>query len=125
MTKTVTDGLIDTLADVLDLDQLHTLVSNDYTDRYSSPLFNSWLVELLNTERRRRQSGEVATDYPMHVFSEWPPSYLVQATTLSLVMVEAAVLEGEPTIVAFTFKLCELLTGAVCLAFLKKAQAAQ
>lgn len=117
----VPDQILSCLADVSDLDHLHQFVSNEHIDRFGSPQFSGWLVELVNTERERR-SGVAEVEFSFPEFSTWPPHFLVQTTTLTLSMVEAAAMIGEPTILAFAFKLCELLIGALSLAYLRLVQ---
>jgi hypothetical protein len=115
MSATAQDELIDALCEVEDLDQLHELLSNDHTDRFAAPEFTAWLVELVNAERRRRETDEQETDYPMHVFWMWPANRLYQATVLALVTVEAALIVGEPTIQQFALRLSQVMVGSMGL----------
>ncbi len=118
MTLTVADELIDTLQNVDNLDGLHGLLSNDCVDRLSSPAFSAWIVDILNAERRRRATSEAATDYPMTDFSQWPPAYLVQAATLTCIIVEAAAIAGDPAAMDFCFRLQQLVVGNMALAYI-------
>lgn len=119
MRATAKDELIDALCEVSDLDGLHALLSNDTTDRLSSPQFSAWLVELVNAERNARDSEETTTEYPMHDFSVWPPAYLYQATALTLCIVEAALAIGEPTIQQFAIRLHAVMVGSMGLQMLE------
>jgi hypothetical protein len=114
----IPDQLLGCLAEVPDLDKLHPFLLNEHTDQFGSPPFSAWLLDLLNTERQRRSGSVAHVDFSIPEFDTWPPSYLVQATTLTLLIVEAAVMVGEPSILAFAFKLCELLIGSLSLAYL-------
>jgi hypothetical protein len=117
---TAVDELIEALQDVLNLDELHQLVSNEHTDRYSSPVISNFLRGLLREERERRQAGVEAFDYTLYEFSTWRPTYLVQATTLTLSFVEAATIVGEPTILQFMLRLHQVLCGSMAVALLHR-----
>jgi hypothetical protein len=113
------DELIDALHGVTDLDRLHAHLINDATDKFSSPQFSTWLLELVNAERAAREAAEGFGDYPLYEFSTWPPAYLYQAVALTLAIAEAAIIQGEPTILQFCLRLQQLLVGSLGKAFLE------
>jgi hypothetical protein len=114
---TVVDELLVALRHVEDLDNLQTLVaSSDTMDRYSPPL-RDWMLQLVNCERRRRETGG-DDEYPIAVFENWPVRWLVQNANLAGCIVEAAIIHGDPAIVNFSLRLLQLLVGLVGLALL-------
>lgn len=122
---TLFDQLLSCVREVRDLDQLHAFLLNEHTDKFGSSDFTLFSLALLRFERQRRQGKEDAGDIANGIcdFSKMPAPTLVQTTTLSLSMVEAAVIAGEPTIMAFAFKFCELLITSLSLAHLELVNA--
>lgn len=118
---TVIDELLVCLrrVDDADLDGLQILVaSNDLVDRASPPL-GAWLTNLVNAERNRRQhDGEDV--YPIAEFENWQPRLLVQNASLSLVLIESAMLAAAPpAVMQFVLRLAQLLVGLSGLALIE------
>ena len=109
----VADQLLVAFAAVVDLDQLHALVSNEPLDRLEAPDLTTWLVTLINCERDRRERDDRAADYPVADFVNYPAPQLVKATGAALAIAEAALFLGEPSIQQFARRLEELLFASM------------
>lgn len=118
MSATVIDELIEALQTCDDLDQLQAVVaSNEIMDAHA-PTLRDWLLKLVNAERQYRD-GPGEAEYPIADFSRWPNPVLVQHANMAVVITEASLIVGNPTIQHFAMRLLQLLVGLLGLSLLE------
>lgn len=115
METTPTNNLIDSLREVTDLDVVHQLYSNDVGDRLA-PWLTTWIVELVNTERKARELPEgVDIDYRMMSLESLPLVEIQAGHGLAIGACKAAYGIREETAAQFAWRLLELFVAELHL----------
>jgi hypothetical protein len=106
------DELLDALEAAADLDEIHRLVSQKFIECNAPPRLSAWLINLINTERRRRDTGNAA-DYPIAPLNKWPALPLASAARAAIGVAAASADGAHPTSRAFAFALVGLFVATL------------
>ncbi|MBA3483496.1 MAG: hypothetical protein H0T51_16935 [Pirellulales bacterium] len=101
---TMAARLVEALQQV-DLDSAQSFfVSNDEADKH--PQLQAAMLELIQTERMRRDETEVA-GYPLPAFDVWGPPATLSAGASLLGITEVAAMTGDPGLTNFAFRVLQ------------------